>query len=296
MVPEDFDLASHLQLVRSGERIRASNLLWENIENNRWGSRPSTLSDTDKLKIQADRSFSTLARFFTVTASTIQSLDDPNVREILLYGASRRISSIRRAVEQILKIAPIDRTKPLSADESHDLSDCLLLLYVHIIGVFDAFAIAMVRKLQPEGVDEKEADLLSKKFRTKLNLPEVEQVFLEHETWLKRVKDELRNRYVHRIPPYIPPARFTKEEGARSQYLEAEKFRLISAGDTDGSEKCRLEQEALGTFLPCIAFSESGALMHLHATVLDDVYRFVCLTYDTLVHVLPILDGKPQEH
>ena len=101
-----------------------------------------------------------------------------------------------------MDIAPPDRLKRLSRDESSEVTSAMLVFYVHLVGVLDAFSIALVRQLKPE-FPEKNADLLSKKFREKFTIDGLNQLFVENDAWLTQVKEEMRNRFVHRIPPYM---------------------------------------------------------------------------------------------
>lgn len=292
---DGFDIAEYLARRRREERQNAFDLLWENIEGRSWNvlrrHSGASITDLEKIRTQVDHFFPVLAQLFILTGQTIQMMTDQRVREILQYGASRRLGSIRLAVERIIDLAPPDRRKRLSVDEKNELADSILLLYVHMVGVLDAFAIALFRKLELDSsIKEQNADLLNKKFRRLVSLGSVDKLFNDHDAWLRRVKDELRNRFVHRIPPYVPDAAFTEAEAACFGRLEAEKFALIAKGDLDGAERLRSEQDALGVFQPILTFSENNSHMLLHPTILDDTFRFACFVFDLLEMTLPVFE------
>jgi hypothetical protein len=232
-------------------------------------------------------------QFLILSSHSILLLSDVRAREILQYGAARRIESIRNAVENIIEIAPPGRKKRLTTEERRAISDSILLFYVHIIGVLDAFAIALFRKLNlGDEKQERKSDLLNKKFRSSLNVRAIEGLFASHDDWLLRIKDDLRNRYVHRIPPYVPDARFTESEATQYGSLEKKKFELLAAGDLDGVSQVEEAQESLGVFEPILTFSENNSHMLLHPTIVDDTFRFICLIFDLLEITIPIFEAE----
>lgn len=235
------------------------------------------LTDQEKIEKQINHYFPILAQFYIVFSHSIDFIEEVGAKQALLYGGARRIGSIRSAVERIVDTAPPSRTKRLERIEQTDITDALLLLYVHMIGVLDAFAIALDSKLKLN-LGKRNIDLLGAKFLCTASLPPLTTLMANYDSWLYRIKEELRNRFVHRIPPYVPDSRFTQEEADRNATLEREKFRLLlEDGDVEGSERISEEQKSLGTFWPVIAFTDNNTLYHLHPTLLDDTFRFCCL-------------------
>lgn len=286
-----FNVNEHLERRRAEQYSQCFDLLWENIQNGQWtrlerfGGRE--LSDAEKIQKQVDHRFHILAQFFMLVGHSVGLISDTSVRSILQFGASRRIGSMRVAVGRILDIAPPHRIERLSTEERSDATDAMLVFYVHLIGVLDAFSIALARSQRPD-IPEKKADLLSKRFRKELSISGLDQLFIENDLWLTRIKEEMRNRFVHRIPPYIPDARFTQEESDTFNKLEADKFRLIAEGKIEESDRAEAEQSRIGRFWPVIAFTDTEAVVSLHPTLLDDAYRFCCLVYKLLDLLMPI--------
>ncbi|MBP1805770.1 hypothetical protein [Rubellimicrobium aerolatum] len=265
--------------------IQATELLWENVEQSVWWGFPGTLSETDKVKrkirVQYDHYHPVLVALQTSFSGTIVELEQSDVQNVLQYGAARRIGSIYEAVNSFCSTVYPDREQPLQVDESRRLSDSLLLIYVHMMGVFDAFAIALHRM---SGADmataERNSDLLKASFRKQTGLASLENFFLINDRWFRRVKDVMRNRYVHRVPPYIPPSVFTPEDADTYAQLERSMWSAISSGDVSKVDEYRAQQSSLGKFFPYITFIDSNEHVPLLPTVLDDVFRFqvVCLT------------------
>ncbi|MBK8439663.1 MAG: hypothetical protein IPL38_09170 [Rhodobacter sp.] len=164
---------------------------------------------------------------------------------------------------------------------------------MHMLGVLDAFAIALFRAQKTKvNVSERSVDLLKKSFRKEIGISEIDELIEKNDSWLMRIKENLRNRYVHRIPPYVPDGRFTPDEMIKFSSLEKEKFDLIEAGDFGGAERLRAEQDAIGVFEPVLSFSEDKSYMLLHPTILDDTFRFVCLVFDLLEITLPLFSAR----
>lgn len=244
-----------------------------------------------KLAFQHNHRSSATTQHFITFSSTIEYCRVNEVREVLQYGASRRSISVRRSADIICQLAPWNRKNPLSMDESHEVTDALLLIYVHMMGVFDAFSIALYRINRDRfSISERDADLVSRKFRSQLGNSEIDEIFLKNDRWFRRIKDELRNRFVHRIPPYIPHAAWSKQEAVEYKALEQAKHFALLENRIEEHAEISERQSRLGRFNAVIMFTESNAMMHLHPTVLDDVFRFQVISMGVLEALVPYLD------
>lgn len=291
----EFNIEAYLTTKRKEGLEHAKELLWENLEGGFWwgyfSSDDSREIDRRKISLQHDHYHPVLVELLTGLSTTITYLKKGKSHNILQYGAARRINSIYKATNSVCAVAPHNRKSPLSNDEARGLSDDLLLIYVHMIGVFDALSIAFNRTTSPPiELSETKADILKKTFRDKLGNSTIDAIFLDNKSWLKRIKEELRNRYVHRVPPYVPTSSFTDEEAARYAELEEEKFREIRNQNFDRIDEIAMEQSKLGTFRPWICFSDSDGIILLHPTVLDDVMRFQVVILSIFEELLPALE------
>lgn len=291
----EFNLEASLAQKRSEGLVSARDLLWENIQSSIWWgyfeSDDSIEIDRRKIQLQHDHYHPVLVELQLGLSATITQLKRENYHDILQYGAARRVNSIYKATKSVCEVAYPERTDPLSMDEARRLSDDLLLIYVHMIGVFDALAIAFHRTSTPPiEASETKADLLNKNFRNKLGNGAIQEIFRANMDWFDRIKEGLRNRYVHRVPPYVPTSSFTEEEATKHRELESEKFRETIKRNFDRVDEIRIEQSKLGTFRPWICFSDVDEIMHLHPTVLDDVMRFQVIVLSIFEELLPSLE------
>jgi hypothetical protein len=281
------DTAEYWSNKRKEYRKDNFDLLWENIEKGRFAQfvHNGKMSDSEKCELQVNFQNSTLSDIYITLNQSCIGVKNTDLHPILQYGAARRYGGLRLGVNTIMRIAPPNRRDTLSLDEAQSVSSALMLIYVHLVGILDAFAIAFMRLKEISG-DEKKADLLKKSFRSKLKSDRLDDIFQCNDDWLRRIKEKLRNRFVHRIPPYVPHAAMTASEIEEMYNLEVEKFKMLRAGDLSGSEEIEERQKKLGQFRPVLVFSESDEQMLLHPTVLDDVFRLNVMVMDMLDELL----------
>jgi hypothetical protein len=91
-----------------------------------------------------------------------------------------------------------------------------------------------------------------------------------HEKYLKGYRDAL----AHRIPLYIPPASWTKEDSALYEQLEMQKAECISHREWDRLDTVWAEQDSIGkacpVFLHQFSGEEASQPIFLHPQVLND--------------------------
>lgn len=289
---------NHTDLYQSSRLTAIENarsLLWENIEGSILWYPYSDLTESEigkeKEQILFHHWHPVFVEFFTSLSGTLFQIEKNDVHSILLYGVSRRLGSMRRALNDICNIAYPDRTEVAGEDEKTRLDDALLLFYVHLIGVIDALAIAFHRvSVDPDNRREKTADLLRSKFRTEVGIQNLNDLFQDNDSWVKRVKSELRNRYVHKVPPYVPPAELNEADQGNWARLEMEHATAIRDGRYEELEKIRDKQASLGVFCSEIWFIEDNAAMPLLITVLDDAMRFQVIVLTTFNELAPRLE------
>ena len=246
-----------------------------------------------KLNIQWHHYHPTLVSLHTSFSGTVVNLEANDVHNILQYGAARRISSIYHWAKIVCRIAYPDRVEVLTQDESRELSDALMLIYVHMVGVLDALAIAF-KRLQGDSLKdaEKKADILSKKFRMSIGLATLESFFNENNEWFFRIKDELRNRYVHRVPPYIAPAILTNEDSIEHERLQIIFNEALKNLDFTKMQEMRDLQAKIGKFFPFISFIDANEHLPLLPTILNDLFRFQVVTLTILEELVPRLSFR----
>lgn len=202
---------------------------------------------------------------------------DPHVQEHMLRGAGRRLSVLRRSIENIYSHFPPETKEKLPRDELSDVQINLHAFVINLYGVFDNFAWAFVLRhgLEADVGGPNQVGMF--KAKTRQFLPAPLKAYLEEEEtsqWFKDYLKEYRDSLAHRIPLYIPPSIVTEEEGARYNELEAEKLPCITAGDWVRLDEIYAAQETIGvpcfTFLHTFAGSASPKPIFLHPQVLSD--------------------------
>lgn len=183
------------------------------------------------------------------TVLSAQEIDHTGVKEHLLYGVARRLNILKRCLENIFNEFPLAAKKPLRRDVVYDVQINLHAYVMNLYGIFDNWAWSFVYRHDLLGdVGGKHGVGLFRESLTK-HLPEPLRDFLAsdkitdwHEKYLKSFRDAL----AHRIPLYIPPAEFTKEEGERYNEIENKKMELIKAMEWKKFDELYEEQENIG--------------------------------------------------
>lgn len=296
-----FDTLAHLK----GERLRAieeaTQLLWENIENGfLWKIGFINREDDvvrEKIEIQYSNWHPTIALLNVSFIGTVAELVENDVKNILLYGASRRISSIYHAANSFCDMIYPERIEPLSQEESRRVSDDLLLIYVHIIGTMDAFGIALHR-LDGATISksEKDSDILNYRFRKRVRFLELEDIFKKNDKWFRRVKERFRNRYVHKVPPYVAPSVYSAADIEKYHGMQRKIDDALKSGDYDKLEVIQGKQGRLGKFPSLITFIDTDEHMPLISTVLDDLFRFQVIVLLILEELLPRMTFEKARH
>ena len=177
------------------------------------------------------------------------------LREHLLHGAARRVGVIKRSIENVFSLFPPETTRPLG---SETLSDVLINLHAFVMnlyGIYDNWAWAYVLRhnLEAEIGDRRRIGLFNDGMRKRL--PSALRTYLSSPAtteWHEHYAKSFRDALAHRIPPYLPPAQFTPEEGQRYNELENEKVECIKAMRWERLDQIYVEQADVGA--PCFTF------------------------------------------
>ena len=202
---------------------------------------------------------------------------DSAAKEYLLYGASRRISVLRRAMSRIFEEFPPRIERPLPLPVIHDVQIYLQAYVMNLFGLFDNWAWAFIL------FHDLEADVGGKfgvgfqRRETQRFLPDALREYVtneQHQQWSENYLKSYRDALAHRIPLYIPPAQFSPEEGARYNELENEKIRCIREHAFERLAQVEVEQRSLGKPMPAFlhSFEDNGTRgpVLLHPQLLSD--------------------------
>ncbi len=251
---------------------------------------PDEIETISREHIMLTREYYELTKSITVQG---QALTNDRAREHMLHGIGRRVFVLKRAVENIFRIFPLDTTTLLSQDDLHDVQINLHAFTMNLYGVFENCAWAFVIFHDLENIIGSRLKISLFKNDTKRHLPEALQNYLNlqsNKDWHKYLKS-YRDSLAHRIPLYIPPANFTSEDSERYNELQEEQmqcFRDYAGGDGDFSLLDRAEQigaELTGigspfpVFLHSLPDDTTGPIM-IHPQLISDsraVIEFVNL-------------------
>ncbi len=201
------------------------------------------------------------------------SLKIDEAKEYLTHGVMRRMGIIKRSIENVFTIFPIERIKRLSMDELRDVDINLHAFYINIFGFLDNLAWVFIHEKQPAakinkmgiGLYKKETQkYLMEEFRNYLNSEHMKK-------WYDEYLINYRDALSHRIPLYVPPKTLTPEQASQVEQIENKIADCWDPLDWDMIEKFHNEQDSIGDICFFIkhAFSESKSIV-LHAQLIAD--------------------------
>lgn len=243
---------------------------------------PYTSEQIEQFKNELARLVDALQQLQLKVVVQGQPLDaNSKLREHLLHGAARRISIIKRAIQNIYELFPPETKRPLEPDLLADVQINLHAFVMNLYGLYDNWAWAYVFKHNLESAigDKRSIGLFLEATKNKLPAPLREYLSSQTTTEWHQYLKSFRDALAHRIPPYIPPAQFTPSEGQRYNELENEKVDCIKTHRWQRLNEIYEEQTMLG--LPCLYFLHSynehpaPLPLYLHPQILSDTAAVV---------------------
>jgi hypothetical protein len=242
-----------------------------------------TKEQAEHLNLECESTVGKLRQLQLELAVEGQPLDaGSRLREHLVHGAGRRVSVIRRSVQNVFTLFPPQTRHLLSADELADTQINLHAFLINMYGIFDnwAWAYILYHHLEKSIGDRRKVSFFHEATRSRL--PKVLREYLSasvirdwHEEYAKSYRDAL----AHRIPPYIPPAQFTQSDGERYNSLEKEKTRCILERNSERLDQIWKEQGEIGRpsmiFLHAYTENTPPQPMKLHPQILSDANTVV---------------------
>lgn len=201
---------------------------------------------------------------------------DDNVRRFLTHGIGRRLSVLKRSLDEIFRLFPLDRSHPLSHDETTQLQIYLHAFVINLAGVFDNFAWAFIHK---HGLGNRISRFGVSVFKddTQRYLPEPILEFMKENellNWHGDYAKHYRDALAHRIPLYVPPSLVSEAEAKEHQRLGEERLQLIAVGEYDLADEARDRQFGLGSpaffFMHDIDPNKDAQMVWMHPQLLCD--------------------------
>lgn len=197
-------------------------------------------------------------------------------RRFLLNGVARRIRMLRHCLTRVFEKFPPDRRTKVEQEDLWDVTVCLQAFVMHVAGILDNWAWALVEEQGVGTAIRREAiGLFKPTTQRHLARPVVE--YLNSQPilrWNADYQKNYRDALAHRIPLYIPPFELTDVEAQRHQEIDAEIGRRVRAHEFDNLEALYSEQDALGRpsfrFVHSFGEHDSDPPMLLHPQMLAD--------------------------
>lgn len=184
----------------------------------------------------------------------------------LMYGAGRRLRIIQKNYVVVNEITNPERKVPLSDDEQVDLNLHLNSFYMHLNGLMDNLAWAIVLEMNFfDKFDEnspkhrRKVGLFTKAFlsETKSKFSELSAILESKKDWRKTLK-ELRDPVAHRIPIYAVPSFLNPEQVEEyKKKWNTYNDKLLNSDFEEASEILE-EITNLGTYAPFFHNVENG--------------------------------------
>jgi hypothetical protein len=188
-----------------------------------------------------------------------KSLTVERAQEYVYHGVCRRLTIIRRCIDNIFSIFPIARTKFLGEEERSDLEINLHAFIINIDGLQDNIAWVYVMEKSLEKVIKRGrlgVGLFNK--NTQDHLPAELRAYLgldKMTSWHKQYAQNYRDALAHRIPLYVPPSTMTPTDVQRYRELDTQIREAMKNRDFERMETLMEEQKTVGSI--CAAFLHS---------------------------------------
>ena len=211
-----------------------------------------------------------------------QEIKQSTVRGYLMYGVGRRLRVLGRAIENIYHEFTPSTSCCIKSEALVDIEINLQAFVMNLYGIFDNWAWAFILRhnLEKEVGGKQKIGLFSKK--TTKYLPKVLKDYLSTNTaydWHRKYLKSFRDSLAHQIPPYIPPAQFSKEDQEHYNLLEKQKFALMETGQWERLDQLELEQSEIGhpsfIFFYALSEDEYSPSLLIHPQLLSDAQLVV---------------------
>ena len=198
-------------------------------------------------------------------------------REFAVQGFLRRMGTLKRCIENVFELLPVDFT---GVPDKKTVDDSVIAVQAFIFNVFgclDNLAWIWVEEKQVRKADGQKlprnwVGFGSKHVTVRESFGEDFQNYLATRAdWFSHLEN-YRNALAHRIPLYIPPYCVKPENEARYHELDQMIFADTLAANTAAKAQHEAEQDALKFFKPFMkhSFEENAPIMIVHAQMLAD--------------------------
>ncbi|OPZ79193.1 MAG: hypothetical protein BWY78_00185 [Alphaproteobacteria bacterium ADurb.Bin438] len=168
---------------------------------------------------------------------------EKDAQEYLNFGFLRRLSIIKRCIENVFKTHPPSQKETLSHSERIDLSIYIQSFVINTWGALDCLCWVLVKHYNIN-IHKNDISISNKKFKTKLSensRNDINEYINECKKWIDNLKDR-RDRLAHKTPLYVPNVIKNFDE---YNNLEKEKIYYASNGNVEKLNETSLKQKDL---------------------------------------------------
>ena len=206
-----------------------------------------------------------------------EAIANLRAQEYIVHGVGRRIGVLRHCLENIFSLFPPSLERPLESNDLYDVQINLQAFVFNLYGVFDnlAWAFLFRHSLECDVGSRRNVSLFNKK--TQRFLPPTLRDYVTSKTmdlWHGEYLTGYRDALAHRIPLYVPPADWTKEDSERYVRLETEKLQCMRNKEWDRITEITEEQATIGApslrFLHSFSSEDASKSMLIHPQIVTD--------------------------
>jgi len=194
-------------------------------------------------------------------------------REYATHGFSRRVSTLRRALQNVYKIIPPGTVRVPSRDKLYDAQINIQACIANVYGCIDNLAWVWVyEKGLDKKIPRKHVGLRNSNTHVRASLRPAFRTYLEgRDDWMEYLVD-FRDALAHRIPLYIPPGGVPRSNIDEYNDYTSRRSEALRRLDTADYDRLNAEQSKMLVFQPMMTHSliEAQGLVPFHAQLLTD--------------------------
>lgn len=208
-----------------------------------------------------------------------RSYEQKEAAEFAVHGFTRRVTTMKRCIDNIYRICPPNIDRKLSTEELSDLAINLQAFVLNVYGSLDNLAWVWVKE---KGILNKKKNPLTngqigfaeKYTYVRDSFPDSIREYLnteQYKKWFSYIAD-FRHSLAHRIPLYVPPSVLNNEETLKAHELKDLQKKAIQNEQPEKLIRHIVEMHSLGKFVPWMthSFGENSPQAVFHAQIIAD--------------------------
>lgn len=193
------------------------------------------------------------------------------------HGFSRRVSTMRRCIENVFSVIPPDLDRIPSKDDTNDAVIAIQALVMNTFGCIENLAWIWAHEASVAQADGSplEPKMIGLRAQNKAvwnsMRPEFRKYLVERRPWFAHLTN-FRDALAHRIPLYIPPYAVDPKNFDKYREYEKQATDAIKAMDMEKYDSLMTEQRKLCFFRPWMthSFAEKARHIVFHPQILAD--------------------------